>query len=393
MSSSFSVKPQKLRGCKTDFNSAYNSLVSYNNEMYDLLNNLNTYSGYANVRRRLRDTCNSSRDNAAILLKYLQALEQVADVYENTERRICDSASVEGVQWVESPLGNQYTGEDLLQEDFGWENLQEYWEFFWDMLEQLIIDMPEWLRMLLLTMPGMQSIGLLPYILENDYLRTAFCQAILGDFTEDSNVLGVALSVLIGCIPVVGLIADIRDLVADVYNLIDDGPETKEWVALGFSIVGIIPVLGDYLKHSDEVADILKHGDDFGDLVKHVDDFVSDASKKVDDLKKLWDEKVIKKIAEPIKKELKKPIPDKGVDFVKKVLNKNITDETTVGDLFKELGKEEFSEITDVPTDLEGWMEKIAEKFDADKAGKSYGFDEAFPGTARAMSGFCSALN
>lgn len=393
MSNSFSVKPQKLKVYKADMDSAYKSLVSYNNEMADMLNNLNTYSGYANVRRRLRDACNGSKEDANIMQQYLRALEDIAALYETTERRICDSTSVGGVHLVEIAPGNTYPVDGIQDDISWWDTIEEFIKGCWNGYEQWLMDIPEEMRWLLMINPFTSTYGLLPYILENDYLRTAYHQAILGDFTEESNALGVALSVAIGIIPIVGLIADVRDLIADIYNLVDDGQETKEWVALGFSAAAIIPVVGDYLKHSDTVADIIKHYDRLEDLVKKADDFVCDASKKVDDFKKLWDEKVIKKITEPIKKQLKKPIPDKWEDFAKNVLNKDITDETTVGDLLKELGKEEVSEIFDVPTDLEGWMEKMAEKHDAYKAGNSYGFEEAFPGIVRTKNVICSAFN
>lgn len=131
-----------------------------------------------------------------------------------------------------------------------------------------------------------------------DYFLEALYQAVAGDFADvGGNLLGTALSVVIGFVPYVGQIADIRDLVADIYHLIDEGPTTEEWVALGFTLIGIIPGVGDALKHGDEVGDALKtlfknadHADEAADLVKNFfkkgDDVVSAVGKKIDDFNK-----------------------------------------------------------------------------------------------------------
>lgn len=123
-----------------------------------------------------------------------------------------------------------------------------------------------------------------------NYILDALWQAFAGDATDTSNALGILLSVGVGFIPIVGQIADLRDLVADIVNLCTDGAETEEWVALGFTLVGIIPGVGDFLKHGDEVASgiskLLKNADnvnEIADAVKGVMKKGSDVYKKAAD--------------------------------------------------------------------------------------------------------------
>lgn len=141
-----------------------------------------------------------------------------------------------------------------------------------------------------------------------DYFLEALYQAVAGDFADvDGNLLGTVLSVVIGFVPYAGQIADVRDLVADIYHLIDDGPTTEEWVALGFTVIGILPGVGDALKHGDEVGDALKalfknadYADEAADLVKNFlkkgDDVVSAVGKKIDDFNKEFKNNIGKKI-------------------------------------------------------------------------------------------------
>ena len=124
-----------------------------------------------------------------------------------------------------------------------------------------------------------------------NYIMDALWQAIAGDATDTSNALGILLSVGVGLIPYVGQIADARDVIADIVNLCTDGAETEEWVALGFSIVGFIPGLGDFLKHGDETASVVSK------VLKNVDN--------------------VDEIAEAVKGTMKK-----GEDVYKKYMNK-----------------------------------------------------------------------
>lgn len=183
-----------------------------------------------------------------------------------------------------------------------------------------------------------------------DYILEALEQAVLGDFSDKSNLLGITLSVLLGFVPIVGQVCDVRDLIADIYNLFDDGPETSEWVALGFTIVGFIPGLGDFCKHGDDLAPLLRNLDDIADglgdavkgIIKKGDEVFSAAEKYIDKFNEIMDDKIYSKVADKIDdfvaempnghqvKEIVEDIIGKEIDYI----------DSTVGDVLKEWGKE-----------------------------------------------------
>lgn len=175
-----------------------------------------------------------------------------------------------------------------------------------------------------------------------DYILDALKQAVFGDFTDESNLLGTALSVAIGFIPYVGQIADIRDLVADIYNLIDDGPTTEEWVALGFTVIGIIPGVGDLLKHGDEAGDLVKgllkngnHADEAADIVKNIfrkgDDIFSAVADKIDDFNDLFKHNVWDKVDDLIDN-------NSAGRAIKDTIN-NITDAVKNSDIYQDVDR------------------------------------------------------
>lgn len=186
-----------------------------------------------------------------------------------------------------------------------------------------------------------------------DYILDSLWQAIAGDFSDESNLLGITLNVALGFVPVVGQICDVRDLIADIYNLIDDGPETSEWVALGFTAIGFIPGLGDFLKHGDELSPLLKNLDNIADglgdavngIIKKGDEIFSAASKYVDDFNQFMDDKIFSKVADKIDDVVSEiPSGETIKNIVKDIMGKNIDIiDTSLGDVIKEWGKEIFN--------------------------------------------------
>ena len=96
------------------------------------------------------------------------------------------------------------------------------------------------------------------------YLEVTGEQIIYGDFSDDANLGGVAAQIIIGEIPGVGLVADVRDLLAS---------ETPGDVFI--NLIGIIPLIGS-LKYSDEMYVVFKHT---GDVP--IDSNVSDELKEI----------------------------------------------------------------------------------------------------------------
>ena len=92
---------------------------------------------------------------------------------------------------------------------------------------------------------------------DKSYLEVAIEQAIAGDFSNNSNAAGTGAQVLIGEIPVIGTIADIRDLIAS------DSPED-----FLFNLAAFVPGVGA-LKYTDEVHTVVKHSDD---VLRYTDD-------------------------------------------------------------------------------------------------------------------------
>ena len=206
-----------------------------------------------------------------------------------------------------------------------------------------------------------------------DYILTALWQAIAGDFTDESNMLGITLSVLIGFIPYVGQAADIRDLIADIWNLFDDGPTASEWAALGFTALAFIPGIGDFLKHSDELAPVLKNLDDIVDglgdatkgVIKKADDVSSFIKKTVDEIKDAVDKNVISKLTDPIEKAIKNnPQLYKLNKYGDKILKKKINGND---DTIKDVVDEWISRITGLnPEDI---ITNFLESLESDDTG------------------------
>ena len=114
-----------------------------------------------------------------------------------------------------------------------------------------------------------------------DYLiRSAEC-IVLGNFTDEVTVLGVAGQFAMGFFDL-DLPCDIRDIIADVRNLAKADEIKWDMIAmLALDLIGVIPVIGA-LKYSDEIGTLFKNADKVsvvarstdgtGVLAKHADE-------------------------------------------------------------------------------------------------------------------------
>ena len=114
-----------------------------------------------------------------------------------------------------------------------------------------------------------------------DYLiRSAEC-VVLGNFTDEVTVLGVAGQFAMGFFDL-DLPCDIRDIIADVRNLAQADEIKWDMIAmLALDLIGLIPVIGA-LKYSDEIGTLFKNADKVsvvarstdgaGVLAKHADE-------------------------------------------------------------------------------------------------------------------------
>lgn len=114
-----------------------------------------------------------------------------------------------------------------------------------------------------------------------DYLiRNAEC-VVLGNFTDEVMLLGVAGQITLGILDL-DLPCDIRDIIADVKNLAKADDIKWDMIAmLALDLIGVIPVIGA-LKYSDEIGTLFKNADKVsvvarstdgaGVLTKHADE-------------------------------------------------------------------------------------------------------------------------
>lgn len=102
-----------------------------------------------------------------------------------------------------------------------------------------------------------------------DYVLEAIKQITLGSWSpDDYNLLGTSLSLILGLIPIVGMIMDIRDFCGDIKNLCTDGATAGEWLNL---ILDGIAVALDFVDAGDiaKAAKIAsKNGDDIVKVLK-----------------------------------------------------------------------------------------------------------------------------
>ena len=103
-----------------------------------------------------------------------------------------------------------------------------------------------------------------------DYLiRSAEC-IVLGNFTDEVTLLGVAGQITLGILDL-DLPCDIRDIIADVRNLAQADEIKWDMIAmLALDLIGLIPVIGA-LKYSDEIGTLFKNADKVSVVARSTD--------------------------------------------------------------------------------------------------------------------------
>lgn len=95
--------------------------------------------------------------------------------------------------------------------------------------------------------------------------------ALQGDFNRSPTTGQVITGGVISLIPVVDQVCDVRDIIANCMNLSDakarDEPEN--WIALGLTCIGFVPLFGSAVKTVGKVA--LKNADRLIDLLKQME--------------------------------------------------------------------------------------------------------------------------
>ncbi len=300
----------------------YGDILKNYSERIDVIrrNMRGKITGADNIGQRLQKISESVDMESRDAEKMGQALNEILRKYRNAEKAITEK----GVE------GNSISEPGATEGNYGPMGEEE--------LEEALKDYDA-------SMESQDSVG--------DYVGDALKQAILGEWVDDGNGLGIILSVVIGCIPYVGQVADIRDICAALYNM-RDGADTKEKLSLALSLIAFVPVFGDILKHTDELEPILRNLDDIvdglGDFgrqsLRSMDEFVSVIRVPIDRIEDKLD-KVKDGISEQIHKLAEKaPTFNMALEQVGDFLDKKFLGDNTFGDVLDECTSD-FLEIED----------------------------------------------
>jgi hypothetical protein len=93
--------------------------------------------------------------------------------------------------------------------------------------------------------------------------------AIGGEFVDDPGFSQIAVDFVLSMIPYVDQVADARDLVAHIWRLgfRDEYTQVLRWIALVFTLVGLIPEVGSAIKSASKAA-LRFVGHNLGEAVK-----------------------------------------------------------------------------------------------------------------------------
>lgn len=75
-----------------------------------------------------------------------------------------------------------------------------------------------------------------------------FWEAIQGDFNDNRSTGQIVVDAAISMIPLVDQVCDVRDLIANCKKLREDASDTWAWVALGLTLIGLLPLIGSLVK-------------------------------------------------------------------------------------------------------------------------------------------------
>ncbi|WP_396267988.1 hypothetical protein [Ideonella sp.] len=100
-------------------------------------------------------------------------------------------------------------------------------------------------------------------------------EAIQGDFNENRSVGQIAFDSAVSMIPLVDQVCDLRDLIANskaIATSDENEDNTWKWVALAFTLVGLIPTLGSVVKGALKILFLKARqfgGDHLSDMCEH----------------------------------------------------------------------------------------------------------------------------
>ncbi|MBQ6787690.1 MAG: hypothetical protein IJO85_08210 [Lachnospiraceae bacterium] len=298
---SFSIKTNNIQHIVGDLSDSASKIRDYSDVISQVRGSLSsTLAHSGNVQKRLEYLVSNCEDYRAGLFRMSGKLDEIILLYLAIEKGIVDNAVVQSPTYSSVPSDEErLSGGHYVSEPDTW-----------------------------------------------DYILRSLEQILLGSFTEESTLLGIIGSVLVGCVPPFNVIADIRDILGDFYQF-RDGVDTDEIISLVVDVVAIIP-LCDLLKYADECFGLTKYLDDAGDILgealdgiidyakgtwKSADDVMSKVDELVDKGGEFMDD-VINGIMDMYNK-----TPDaikKGINRTSDMLSKEIG-ESTIGGIIKDV--------------------------------------------------------
>lgn len=379
MSKEFVVYPSRLKSDAQNFTDMYLVVTGTDLVLKEVQNSLKNDTALAHATATLNKIIEDNRDSKKVIIKLRDALLDAVKEYNNAEKTII-SGKTEISNPDKSKGGGDGSGKNPTQDgdDSGRSSTHRNNN----------------------TTHGGGGRGRGRFDDEEDddegfweYIGSGLWQALAGDFEEDSNALGIALNVIIGFVPYAGQVADVRDLVANVIQLVDDGPTTSEWVDLLFTTVGLVPGVGDVLKHADELGPVFKRLDKISDglgetvkgIMKNGDEVFSAIEEPIKRLKKVFDDNVVSKITKNIDEFLQEvPSFNKVVKKTDEFFSKKINIfEDTIGDVAKEAVKQ----YTKCKEHVSEWVSDVVDDI------KENGINPGFLGVgAVALDGFKSMV-
>lgn len=99
-------------------------------------------------------------------------------------------------------------------------------------------------------------------------------EALQGDFNQDRTVAQIAADAVLGVVPIIDQVLDVRDIIANSMHINDAGEDKDKksaaWLALGLTLVGLIPSLGSIAKGILKIILLMarKFGGDIGKALK-----------------------------------------------------------------------------------------------------------------------------
>jgi hypothetical protein len=250
------VRIDKLKVTEEEMKEYTRELEILRDRIYQVKRQVDTMSlGSYGISEQLEKIIGNTIQTSAIMRKYYMVLNDAAKEYETTENKIIEKYT---------GIHKNKDGEKEKKEKKMAKKKKSFWENAGDSIGGFFVGVGKGF--------GNFAKGV-AYDVESfvhdpsDYVDRTKKQVVLGNFTEETTVMGTIIQIGAG-VAGVDLPADLRDLSADVMNWEWSKSHIKQTLLDGISV---FPIAGGF-KSGDEVADIVKNGSKTADKMDEVKD-------------------------------------------------------------------------------------------------------------------------